>query len=121
MNREPPVGAPMHRSLTEPVLIMGMERKPALMLFIAAAALLSLGLQWYTLILAASLLLGGPLVLRKLAAYDAQFEAVIRRYASYQAVYEPEAPAGARPASFLWPEGLPGEKRPAVPGIREVG
>jgi len=127
MNREPsggdrsPLGAPIHRSLAEPILLAGMERKPALTLFILAAVVaLGAGLHWYTLLCAALMLTLGPYCLGKLATYDAQFEQVIRRYASYQAVYDAEAPAGARRPTFVWSEGLPSPKRPAVPNVKEI-
>jgi type IV secretory pathway TrbD component len=116
-----PLGAPIHRSLAEPILLAGMERKPALTLFILAAVVaLGAGLHWYTLLCAALLLTLGPYCLGKLATYDPQFEQVIWRYASYQAVYDAEAPAGLRKPAFVWSQTLPGLKRPAVPGIREI-
>ena len=113
----PALGAPIHRSLAEPILLGGMERKPALTLFIAAAVVaLGAGLHWYTLVIAALLLTLGPYGLGKLAAYDPQLEQVLWRYASYQPVYHAEAPAGARGLS----RALPTPKRPAVPSVKEV-
>ena len=112
-----PLGAPIHRSLAEPILLGGMERKPALTLFIAAAVVaLGAGLHWYTLVIAALLLTLGPYGLGKLAAYDPQLEQVLWRYASYQPVYDAEAPAGVRGLS----RALPTPKRPAVPSVKEV-
>lgn len=73
MATEQPLGAPIHRSLAEPILLAGMERKPALTLFIAAAVVaLGAGLHWYTLVCGAVLLTLGPYALGKLAAYDPQ-------------------------------------------------
>jgi type IV secretory pathway TrbD component len=116
-----PLGAPIHRSLAEPILLGGMERKPALTLFIAAAVVaLGAGLHWYTLACAALLLTVGPYGLGKLAAYDPQLEDVLRRYASYQYVYDAEAPVGLRKPFFGSSRALPAPKRPAVPSVKEI-
>ena len=47
---KPPIGTAIHRALTEPVLILGMERKLALYLLIPVGGVLAGGgLHWYTL------------------------------------------------------------------------
>jgi type IV secretory pathway TrbD component len=120
MNKQNTIGAPIHRSLTEPELIAGMERSPAVHLFLLAAAILAAGgIDWYTILLALLLLLGGGYALRKLASYDPQFERVAWRYSSYALVYDAETPAETRPGSFA--RELAGPKRPAVPTKREIG
>jgi type IV secretory pathway TrbD component len=121
ITRETPAGAPVHRALVDPILIAGMERRAALTLFIAAAALIGGGgLHWYTLVCAALLLGLGSYALGKLAAYDPQFEQIVQRYAGYHAVYDAESPADSQAPTFQWSQTLPGLKRPAVPNSREI-
>ena len=124
MIRHKPIGAPIHRSLTEPELVAGMERKPAIILFILAAAIVGGGgIDWYTLVEAALLLLGGGYVLRRLAAYDPQFVRVIWRYSQYAMVYDAETPETRRGflARSLGPSPmLAGAQRPAVPARSEI-
>lgn len=120
-----PIGAPIHRSLTEPELVAGMERKPAIILFILAAAIVGGGgIDWYTLLEAALLLVGGGYALRGLAAYDPQFLRVIWRYSQYAMVYDAETPAethrGAFARSLGPPPMLAGPQRPAVPTRSEI-
>src|SRR2546430_15081114 len=120
MNKQNLIGAPIHRSLTEPELLAGMERTPAVHLFISVAAVLAAGgIDWYTIVLALLLLLGGGYGLRKLASYDPQFEQVAWRYSSYALVYDAETPAEPKPR--LWgSRELAGPQRPAVPTRRET-
>src|SRR5690242_18616524 len=93
-SREVPAGAPIHQSLVNPVLIMGMERKPAISLLTTVAALfLGPGLHVYTFAWATLLLLVGTYALVKLAQFDPQMDDVLVRYAAYDRVYDPEAPA----------------------------
>jgi type IV secretory pathway TrbD component len=125
MVKHKPIGAPIHRSLTEPELVAGMERKPAIILFILAAAIVGGGgIDWYTLLEAALLLLGGGYALRRLAAYDPQFLRVIWRYSQYAMVYDAETPAETRLgflAGSLGPSPiLAGPQRPAVPARSEI-
>jgi type IV secretory pathway TrbD component len=125
MVKHRPIGAPIHRSLTEPELVAGMERKPAIILFILAAAIVGGGgIDWYTLLEAALLLLGGGYALRRLAAYDPQFLRVIWRYSQYAMVYDAETPAETRQsflARSLGPSPiLAGPQRPAVPARSEI-
>jgi len=104
-------GAPIHRSLVEPVLLMGMERSLAQMVFIAAAVCLSgaVGFHWWTIATGVGLLTIAPVGLVQLAKYDPDFERVFWRWLKYQRVYEAEAARGAKPPRF--------DKRPAVPGL----
>ena len=94
-----------------------MERAPAITIFIAAAALIAVGIQWYTLTLAALLLTIAPYGLRHLAVYDPQFEMIVRRYLAYQLVYEAERAVEATRT----PRVLSGPQRPAVPTPKEIG
>jgi type IV secretory pathway TrbD component len=120
MNKPNPIGAPIHSSLTEPELLAGMERGPAVHLFLLAAAVLAAGgIDWYTIALAVLLLLAGGYALRKLASYDPQFERVAWRYSSYALVYDAETSADSRPGFFA--RELAGPKRPAVPTRKEIG
>ena len=125
MVKHKPIGAAIHRSLTEPELVAGMERKPAIILFILAAAIVAGGgIDWYTLLEAALLLLGGGYALRRLAAYDPQFLRVIWRYSQYAMVYDAETPAenlrGFFAHSLGPPPMLAGPQRPAVPTRSEI-
>jgi type IV secretory pathway TrbD component len=121
MNNQKPIGAPIHRSLTEPELLMGMERTPAVHLCLMVIAILAAGgIDWYTLVLAALLLFGGGYALRKLASYDPQFERVAWRYSSYAPVYDAETPAETKPPGYFGGRELAGPKRPAVPTRREI-
>lgn len=121
MNKEQPIGAPIHRSLTEPELLAGMERTPATHLFLLVAGILAGGgIDWYTIALAIVLLVAGGYALRKLASYDPQFERVAWRYSSYALVYDAETPADTRPRFFGSRE-LAGPQRPAVPTRGEIG
>ncbi|MBV8457151.1 MAG: VirB3 family type IV secretion system protein, partial [Acetobacteraceae bacterium] len=100
--RAAPIGAPIHQSLVNPVLIAGMERGPAITLLTAIVTLiLGPGFHVYTLALAAGLLLVGPWCLAKLANYDPQFEAIIIRYSSYDRVYDADVPYYPAPAGWL--------------------
>lgn len=121
MNKQQPIGAPIHRSLTEPELLAGMERTPAIHLFLLVAAILAGGgIDWYTLVLAGLLLVGGGYALRKLASYDPQFERVAWRYSSYALIYDAETPAETRRGFFFGRRELAGPSRPAVPSTREL-
>jgi type IV secretory pathway TrbD component len=121
MNNPNPIGAPIHRSLTEPELLAGMERTPATHLFLLVAAILAGGgIDWYTIALAMVLLGAGGYALRKLASYDPQFERVAWRYSSYALIYDAETPAETRDSFFFKRRELAGPSRPAVPNRREV-
>ena len=124
-----PIGAPIHQSMVNPVLIAGMERGPAITLLTAIVTLiLGPGFHVYTLALAAGLLLVGPWCLAKLANYDPQLEAIIIRYAAYDRVYDADVPYDPAPAGWLesWTsftgpgKTLAGPGRPAVPTPGEL-
>lgn len=120
MNKPNPIGAPIHRSLTEPELLAGMQRTPAVHLFLLVAAILAAGgIDWYTIALALALLFGGGYALRKLASFDPQFEQVAWRYSSYALIYDAETPAASKPR-FWGSRELAGPNRPAVPTRREI-
>ncbi len=127
--RAAPIGAPIHQSLVNPVLIAGMEREPAITLGIAIVTLiLGPGLHIYTLSLAGGLLLVGPWCLAKLANYDAQFEAIMLRYGAYDRVYDADVPYYPERAGWIesWTsftgqrKNIAGPDRPAVPTPREL-
>jgi type IV secretory pathway TrbD component len=122
--REVPAGAPIHQSLVNPVLIMGMERKPAISLLTTVAALfLGPGIHLYTFAWATVLLIAGTYALGKLAQMDPQMDDVLVRYGSYDRVYDPEAPADWRnPWWRIWntTSTLAGPLRPAVPTPKEI-
>ena len=115
-----PIGAPIHRSLVQPILIAGMAWKPAVLVFLAAVALIASGLHWYTITLAGLEVVLGGLAVRKLTAWDPQFEQVLQRYVTYRRAYAAEALAGVRRPS-LGRRALPSPTRPAVPNIKEIG
>jgi type IV secretory pathway TrbD component len=127
--RATPIGAPIHQSLVNPILIMGMERGPALTLLITVGAeILGPGIHIYTIAIAVALLIVGRWALAKLAEYDQQCEAVLIRYSTYDRVYEAESPLGVHES--LWsqlgeltntrPKPLAGPRRPAVPTPGEI-
>ena len=127
--RATPIGAPIHQSLVNPILIMGMERGPALTLLITVGAeILGPGIHIYTLAIAIALLIVGRWALAKLAEYDPQCEALLIRYSTYDRVYEAESPLGVHES--LWsqlgeltntmPKPLAGPRRPAVPTPGEI-
>jgi type IV secretory pathway TrbD component len=127
--RATPIGAPIHQSLVNPILIMGMERSPALTLLITVGAeILGPGIHFYTIAIAVALLLGGRWALGKLAEYDPQAEAILIRYSTYDRIYDAESPLGVHES--LWsqlgeltntmPKPLAGPRRPSVPTTREI-
>jgi type IV secretory pathway TrbD component len=122
--REVPAGAPIHQSLVNPVLIMGMERKPAISLLTTVAALfLGPGIHIYTFAWATLLLLVGTYALSKLAQTDPQMDDVLVRYSTYDRIYDPEAPADVlKPWWRFWEttSALAGPLRPAVPTPKEI-
>ena len=109
-------GAPIHQSLVNPILLAGMERGPAITIFIAAAALIAARIEWYTVLLAVVLLTVVPYGLRQLADYDPQFEMIVKRYMAYQPVYEAERAVETTGT----PRVLSGPHRPAVPTPKEI-
>jgi type IV secretory pathway TrbD component len=115
------MGAPIHQSLVNPILIAGMEWRLAVSLFIIAGALIfGPGFHVYTLAEAGILLTVGPYALGKLAQYDAQFEDVLLRYWNYDRVYDAESPPP--PKVHFWQStiALAGRQRPAVPTPKEI-
>jgi hypothetical protein len=89
-----------------------------------AALFLGPGLHVYTFAWATLLLLVGTYALVKLAQFDPQMDDVLVRYAAYDRVYDPEAPADVhKPWWRLWDSSisvLAGPSRPAVPTPREI-
>jgi type IV secretory pathway TrbD component len=127
--RAAPIGAPIHQSLVNPVLIAGMERGPAITLLTAIVTLtLGPGFHVYTLALAVALLIVGPYALAKLANYDPKFHEIIGRYGAYDSVYDAEVPYYPARASWVksWTSFsgqrklLAGPDRPAVPTPKEL-
>jgi type IV secretory pathway TrbD component len=127
--RATPIGAPIHRSLVNPILIMGMERGPALTLLITVAALiLGPGIHVYTIAIAVALLIVGRWLLGKLAEHDSQCEAILIRYVAYDRIYEAESPLSIHESLWsqlgeltnLMPKPLAGPRRPSVPTPGEI-
>jgi type IV secretory pathway TrbD component len=127
--RATPIGAPIHQSLVNPILIMGMERGPALTLLITVGAeILGPGIHIYTIAIAVVLLIAGRWALAKLAEYDPQCEAILLRYEAYDWVYEAESPLGVQESlrsqlgelTNAMPKPLAGPRRPSVPTPGEI-
>lgn len=127
--RATPIGAPIHQSLVNPILIMGMERGPAITLLTAIVTLfLGPGIHPYTVAIAVVLLIVGPWALAKLAEYDPQCEAILIRYSTYDRVYDAESPLGVQESlrtrvqdlTRVVAKPLAGPRRPAVPTPREI-
>ncbi len=127
--RATPIGAPIHQSLVNPILIMGMERGPGLTLLVTVATLIfGPGFHVYTLTAAVVLLFVGPWALAKLAQYDPQCEAILIRYSTYDRVYEAESPLGVYESlrsqlgelTNTMPKPLAGPRRPSVPTSGEI-
>lgn len=119
MNVEKKITAPIHRSLTHPVLLMGMARFPALMIFIMSAAILTSGLHWFTIGGAALLMIVGCYGVRQATDWSPRFMVELQRYARYPRVMAAETPLGANP--WFRPAIFPSAKRPAVPTLKETG
>jgi type IV secretory pathway TrbD component len=106
----------VHQSLVNPVLIMGMERDPAVWLGLAVAVLLVCW-RWYTIVLAVAVGIGGWWALGSLATYDPQFIRIFGRYLRYDLIYDPETALGVSNSSPLIVNSRAdaGPNRPAVP------
>jgi type IV secretion system protein VirB3 len=77
--------APLHRSLTEPILLAGVPREPAIVLWIACLAL-GVGLRtWYALPAGAIL----HSIFYYLARYDNLFMETFRRHFRYNSHMSP--------------------------------
>jgi type IV secretory pathway TrbD component len=113
------IGTPIHQSLTQPITLAGMARKPATVLFLGAACLIFSGLHWYTIGLTAIVVLVGGYGLRQATSWNSHFYTVLIRYWRYHHHYGAEARAGRRLGIFP-SAAFPGAKRPAVPNIRQV-
>lgn len=127
--RGTPIGAPIHQSLVNPILVMGMERGPGISLIIVVVTLiLGPGIHVYTIALAIPLLIVGTYALGRLAQYDPECEAILIRYATYDRVYDAESPlcgdesfwASVRHLSVLAGKPLAGPLRPCVPTPRKI-
>jgi type IV secretory pathway TrbD component len=127
--RATPIGAPIHQSLVNPILVMGMERGPGVTLLTTVAALiLGPGIHTYTIVIAVLLLIFGRWALGKLAEYDPECEALLIRYSTYARVYEAESPLAAHKSIWeqiseltdMMPSPLAGARRPAVPTVSEI-
>jgi type IV secretory pathway TrbD component len=101
----------IHQSLVRPILLAGAERPLAIANWIASAALILGGGQWYTAALGALLATGGHWALVLAAKVDPQFSRVYIRHYRYQDAYSARACVWAPP-----PERI----RPTVPTPREM-
>ncbi|MBF6570765.1 MAG: VirB3 family type IV secretion system protein [Candidatus Binataceae bacterium] len=101
----------IHQSLVRPILLAGAERPLAIANWIASAALILGGGQWYTAALGALLATAGHWALVQAAKVDSQFSRVCIRQFRYQERYSARASVWA-PA--------PARVRPTVPTPREM-
>jgi type IV secretory pathway TrbD component len=102
-------GAPIHRSLTRPVLLGGAERGPAIINGTATIGLaLGPGFHWSNLLFALFLGSAVHMARRWMAKHDPQFFAVYLRHRSYQPNYR----------QFSDPDAAKAEVRPPVSPYR---
>jgi type IV secretory pathway TrbD component len=102
----------IHQSLVRPVLLAGAERSLAIGNWIAAAALILGGGQWYTAALGALLATAGHWALVQAAKVDPQLSQVYIRHWRYQQDCYPARASIWAPA--------PPRTRPTVPTAREM-
>jgi len=102
----------IHQSLVRPVLLAGAERSLAIGNWIAAAALILGGGQWYTAALGALLATAGHWALVQAAKVDPQLSQVYIRHWRYKQKSYPARASIQAPA--------PPRIRPTVPTPREM-
>ncbi len=101
----------IHQSLVQPILLAGAERPLAIANWIASAALILGGGQWYTAALGVLLATVGHWALVQAAKVDPQFSQVYIRHYRYQERYPAQASVWAPP---------PPRIRPTVPTPRDM-
>jgi type IV secretory pathway TrbD component len=100
---EEPRRAPIHPSLTRPLLLGGAERELVLMNGTMIAALIfGVGFHWVSLTLAALLATAGHWALTRAAKYDPRLSRIYVRHVRYQSYY-PARPAIVAPPGWVYP------------------
>jgi type IV secretory pathway TrbD component len=93
-----PRRAPVHPSLTRPLLLGGAERELVLMNGTMIAALIFGVGFWVSLTIAALLATAGHWALTRAAKYDPRLSRIYVRHVRYQSYYPARPPIGAAPA-----------------------
>jgi len=94
-----PRRAPIHASLTRPLLLGGAERELVLVNgTIIAALIFGVGFHWVSLTIASLLATAGHWALTRAAKYDPRLSRIYVRHVRYQLFYPARAPIGAAPA-----------------------
>jgi len=100
-----PRRAPIHPSLTRPLLLGGAERELVMVNGTLIASLVfGVGFHWVSLIVASLLATGGHWALTRAAKYDAQLSRIYIRHVRYQPYYPARPVTRARPA-WVYPRG----------------
>jgi len=78
--------APVHRALVRPLLLMGAEREPIMMLGLVAGVFIISIFKWWAAAFGVALWLVGSFFLRRLAEKDPIFSKVIMRSARFMRI-----------------------------------
>ena|SRR5438552_2227327 len=98
-----PRRAPIHPSLTRPLLLGGAERELVLLNGTLIAALVfGVGFHWVSLTIASVLATVGHWTLTRAAKYDARLSRIYIRHVRYQPYY-PACPVARAPAAWIHP------------------
>lgn len=93
-----PRRAPIHPSLTRPLLLGGAERELVLMNgTIIAALIFGVGFHWVSLTIATLLATAGHWALTRAAKYDPRLSRIYVRHVRYQSYYPARPPIAAPP------------------------
>ena len=94
-----PRRAPIHPSLTRPLLLGGAERELVLMNgTMIAALILGVGFHWVSLTIAGLLATAGHWALTRVAKYDPRLSRIYVRHVRYQPYYAAPPPFAVPPA-----------------------
>jgi type IV secretion system protein TrbD len=98
-----PRRAPIHPSLTRPLLLGGAERELVLVNgTIIAALIFGVGFHWASLAIATLLATAGHWALTRAAKYDPRLSRIYVRHVRYQPYY-PARPLTKAPAAWVYP------------------
>jgi type IV secretion system protein TrbD len=98
-----PRRAPIHSSLTRPLLLGGAERELVLVNGTMVAALIfGVGFHWVSLAIAALLCTVGHWTLTRAAKYDPRLSRIYVRHVRYQPYY-PARPLTGAPSPWVYP------------------
>ena len=98
-----PRRAPIHPSLTRPLLLGGAERELVLLNgTIIAALIFGVGFHWVSLTIATLLATAGHWALTRAAKYDPRLSRIYVRHVRYQSYY-PARPPIAAPPAWVYP------------------